>query len=416
MKKTSVFIFLLCVLTSRNLCSQFILAERVLGMRVEGLQLAKFPVALMNSQPVTISFDVNTQQPEYLRLKIIHCDRNWNPTPSSFVNNESLMSPLTQIPYEEAPAGVGHYRWTYAFQLPGFDRFEQFRFSGNYRVEIWNQYYTELLAFAKIFVAEEENDSALSIERYQLPSEVFPMNQANRISFCYAIPSEKDFNQEYIDRNFLRTVDVYTNRKILQPRRIDVDDTDPFTFVKGWTTSKLIFRVDNILPGNEYRTLDFRSVDFYPPGKTVVSIYGADVPRFFQQGKSDNDGASSIIVGSRFADYEYVQFELISTRTGKNDSVSVVGDFNAWNPSARWAMSYDSTKERYYLTALLRRGQYDYQYVQGKEWYALEGNDWRTMNVYTAFLYYRDPNLGGYDRILLSAQQKGPRQDDNDAK
>jgi hypothetical protein len=37
---------------------------------------------------------------------------------------------------------------------------------------------------------------------------------------------------------------------------------------------------------------------------------------------------------------------------------------------------------------------------------ALEGNDWRTVSVYTAMLYYHDTQYGGYDRIILCAQAK----------
>ncbi|MGE5496637.1 MAG: hypothetical protein ACM3Q2_01085, partial [Syntrophothermus sp.] len=63
----------------------------------------------------------------------------------------------------------------------------------------------------------------------------------------------------------------------------------------------------------------------------------------------------------------------------------------------------------YTLTIPLKRGIYDYQYVtaygNGSEitntdWYELEGNDWATTNVYNAFVYYSDPDKGGYDRII----------------
>jgi hypothetical protein len=46
--------------------------------------------------------------------------------------------------------------------------------------------------------------------------------------------------------------------------------------------------------------------------------------------------------------------------------------------------------------------------LNGNDWIALEGNDWRTTNVYTALLYYHDVRFGGFDRILLAAQKKSP--------
>ena len=57
----------------------------------------------------------------------------------------------------------------------------------------------------------------------------------------------------------------------------------------------------------------------------------------------------------------------------------------------------------------LKRGVYDYQYVvvngeysdvTNQDWYVLEGNDWQTTNDYNIFLWYRDLEYGGYDRII----------------
>jgi hypothetical protein len=65
--------------------------------------------------------------------------------------------------------------------------------------------------------------------------------------------------------------------------------------------------------------------------------------------------------------------------------------------------------DSYELTIELKRGIYDYQYVvvsgdyndpANQDWYALEGNDWQTTNEYNIFLWYRDQNFGGYDRII----------------
>lgn len=406
-KGGSLFI-LMIVSFSMAVHSQTIVAERVRNLRVEGTGLARFPLAHLTDSPVTISFDVDAPQPEFLRIKIIHCNRNWEPTQSHFVNDEARSIPLERIPYQEAPAGVRHYRWTYTFQLPGYPGWEHFRYSGNYRIEIWDRTFTELLAHVKIFVTEEQRDTLLSIENYQLPSMTYPWYQAHRISLLYLVPPFEERQRRSIEPLNLRTCDVYINRRIDTPYRIDRDDSNPYTFVKTWGMRRLLFRIDNILPGNEYRTLDFRNVSLYPPGQLVRSLNGADLPRMFQLGQPDHDGTSTIVSGTIAADYETVSFEL-STEYTTQDTLYVVGDFNGWKPSKHWILSYDTTLQRYTLNALLRRGCYDYQYVQNSDWYILEGNDWRTENVYTALLYYSDPMLGGYDRIIFSAQGKNQR-------
>ncbi len=388
--------------------AQEIYATRIRGLRVEGSVMAKFPLATLSAQSVTISFDTDTPQPEFFRIKVLHCDRNWKETFSTFINDPDRIIPLAQIPYTEAPPGVKHYRWTYTFQLPGFPGFEHFRYSGNYRVEIWNRALTELVAAFKMLVTEEHNNDAIDAESTNLPSESFPWNQAHRVSLLYVLPSPDERHIRSIDQNFIRAADVYVNRKIEYPRRIDFDDSDRFTSVLGWGTSRIIFRVDNILPGNEYRVFDFRDVNIYRQGAILRNISGTDVRTMFELRAEDEDGISTYLINSPFADYEHVRFELLMNQI-KNSEIYVVGDFNGWRTNTHWKMTYDTLTDRYVLHSFLRRGRYEYQYVLNDDWYFIEGNDIRTENVYTAVLYYRSQTLNGYDRIILAAQRKGVR-------
>jgi hypothetical protein len=63
----------------------------------------------------------------------------------------------------------------------------------------------------------------------------------------------------------------------------------------------------------------------------------------------------------------------------------------------------------YNKTIEIKRGAYDYQYAaadvvsnntKNENWIVLEGNFWETENLYHIFIYYHDPNYGGYDRII----------------
>jgi hypothetical protein len=129
---------------------------------------------------------------------------------------------------------------------------------------------------------------------------------------------------------------------------------------------------------------------------------GADLSRFPWQRGSDQDGSSSLVRGNRYAEYLAFQFELLSDID--SDSVFVVGDFNGWDPSNGGPMIFQDG--RYTWKTSIRRGRYDYQYVVGGDWIALEGNDWRTINRYTALVYYRDQRFGGFDRIVGVAKTR----------
>ncbi|HXG37618.1 MAG TPA: hypothetical protein VNL36_02480, partial [Bacteroidota bacterium] len=118
----------------------------------------------------------------------------------------------------------------------------------------------------------------------------------------------------------------------------------------------------------------------------------------------DNDGVANLVQDTRYADYLPFRFEFMDDARDHRDSVYVVGEFNGWSVSPTSMMQYDRAMKRFFWTTTLRRGEYDYQYVLTKDgeqdWIALEGNDWRTVNVYTALVYYRDERYGGFDRIL----------------
>lgn len=403
----SLYVFVLVI--AFTLSAQTIHSSRIKGMRVTGTFDANFPVTLLDSHPITISFDVDSVNPEYMVIKVFHCDKNWNVTQSSFVNDEFRNYTKAQIPFEVAPNGVKCYRWTYSVSIPGFVGLERFQQSGNYKFEIWNNDQTELLAEGKFFVAERFIDTVLKVYNRYLPSEISPWNQVNKAVLSFAVPQQQINEISSLYSNFVRTVDIYRNREIESPQRIDADNRNPNTFVDGYGTNNLKFSIDNLQPGNEYRRIDLSDADIYPPNEILRPRDGADLSRWLHQGTRDLNGTSTLIVGTSYADYIRFQFEFVRPEENTDEKIYVIGDFNGWMISEQWRLMYDPVIKHYKLPALLRRGAYDYEYVlNGNDRVTLEGNDWRTVNVYTALLYYSDSHYGGFDRILLAAQAKSP--------
>lgn len=212
------------------------------------------------------------------------------------------------------------------------------------------------------------------------------------------------------------------NRRLGNSYRIDAADRDPYTIVDGLGTGTREFSVANIYPGNEYRTLDLSSVTRYPNGAVVRPVGGADQLRFYWR---TGPGRRGTAILNRFtgitSDYLEVMFRLdippsdYRSLTAGGKDIYIVGPFNAWQPDRADQLVFDEGDRTYVSRQLVRRGIYDYQYVTGvydasnrtvtqQDWVALEGNDWRTSVVYTAFVYYRDPRFGGFDRIVGFAQ------------
>ncbi len=396
------------VLVSSNATAQDAGTPVITGLRINGQARVHFPVANLDSEPVVIEFDLNKSQPADLRVKFYHCDKDWNITQNPSINDPMKNSTKFPIPFTRAPIGVEHYVYHYTLLVPGFPGIEQFPYSGNHIFEIWDAEQTTLLATGKFFVVERRVPIPMTVRNRLLPSESAPLNQVNTIQVVVTVPEESITDADRLIVNYVRTTDIYRNRELGSPYRIDVDDNNPNTFVDGFGTSKLVFIVDNIQAGNEYRRLDLTNVDYYPANQLSRNRDGADLGRMFHQGSPDHDGQSTVVTGSRYADYIKFQFEL----DRESDDLSpayVVGDFNNWNPTDAWKMNYDEATQRYILQTVIRRGVYDYQYVaNGNDWRRVEGNDWRTVNEYTALVYYHDIRFGGFDRIIGITQQPSP--------
>ena len=292
-------------------CSaQMIYSEHIKSVRVNGAAKANFPIVLLDSNPATISFDVDETALENYRVKIFHCDKDWNVTQSSFINDEFRNYSTVQIPYELAPSGVRYYRRTYSFNIPGIKGLEHLPQSGNYKIELWDEDKNELLAGWKLFAVESIDDAVLTIFNRYLQSEISPLNQVNKAVLFFALPASRMADASPLYANLVKTVDIYCNREIETPSRIDIDNRNPNTFIDGIGTNNLKFMIDNLKPGNEYRRIDLSNADLFPPYEILHRRDGADISRWQWQGAQDHNGTSTVVIGNPYADYLQFQFEL----------------------------------------------------------------------------------------------------------
>jgi hypothetical protein len=109
--------------------------------------------------------------------------------------------------------------------------------------------------------------------------------------------------------------------------------------------------------------------------------------------------------GTVFPTYLNVKFEIRPDQD--YDAIFLTGAFNNWQVLPEYRM--ENIRGVFTKIITLKRGSYDYQYVAAdiingnilnEDWYIIEGNNWDTTNVYHIFLYYNDPEYGGYDRII----------------
>jgi len=383
------------VICTSELEAQF---DRVKGFRLYGRDASQLPIASLEGDRFTVEFDIFEDEPPDLYLQFVHCDKNWSPTSSLFVNDPIKRRTRFPLPFRVASDGVKYYRYQYRFVVPSDPLFPTFIHSGNYVVELRDGKNDDLLAREKVFVIERKLRPAMRISNRSLPSTINPYNEALQVEVRVQIPEIDSLTREpYIPYN-LRTVVLVRNKEIERAWRIDVDDQNPETYVEGFSLRHPTFVISDVPVGTEYRQMDLRNVTEYPEGSVLRPRLGADVSRFQQRPRGDADGGATYRQNDRYSDYVAYQFELLWD-SPPGTIVHVVGDFNGWHPDERSRMVQEGG--RFLWKTWLRRGIYDYQYlVRNGDWITLEGNDWRSVSNFTAFVYYRDPRYGGFDRIL----------------
>jgi len=359
---------------------------------------------------ITIQFDVLASDPPPLKIRFHHCNRDWRVDENSLVQDENHNTSFV-LDYRTSPNSIQHYNYRYVNRFPDAADAVRFDYSGNWAFRILDKEERTVYAEGRFIVADRIAPTRVRVVNDYLAEGSSPLNQIQRVVVDVRLPDE-------IDGYYYTTVDVYQNRKLGNPYRIDAHDRDSYTVVEGYNTGSRVFNISNIHPGNEYRILDLSNVTRYPNRALVRRVEGADQQRQYWRTGQDRNGIATL---NRFAgvnsDYLEVLFRLDLTDTDHRSvthggrEIFVVGPFNHWMPTLEDRLVYDEMEKSLVARRLLRRGIYDYQYVTGRwdavtgtvfdqDWLVLEGNDWRTSNTYHAFVYYNDPRFGGFDRIV----------------
>jgi hypothetical protein len=396
----------------------------VFGLRTYAADDEYRPPVIQQNEFVTIEFDVTTEQPPNLNIIFRHASRDWTPDRNTFVNYEPKLRSETLF-YTVAPNGVYHYTYHFKNSFPNKRNFVEFQYSGNYLYSVVDRDAgDQVIAEGRFIIAESAVPVTLKIENIYHPEFSSPLNQRNRFTVKLNAPDEYTAaDDRAIDHTGIRRVDLIKNWEIDRPLRIDADERSAESFVEFSTMPSKVFTRRDGAPGNEYRRLDISSPQFYPNNLPVIVRDQPDVSRFQWQGKPDANGSSKLNAFTG-ANSDYLELEMrlrLAQRPAKR--IYVTGAFTDWKVLPEYEMVLDSTDGLYRSRFWIRRGVYDYQYVLGEQsengtvvsqdWLALEGNDWRTINRYTALVYYQDRRFGGFDRVVGFARGRNPGTSEN---
>ena len=402
MNYKNLFLILLCLSPASFTLSQEV---ELKSLRVYSDQdETSLPVIVQSeNNNIAIEFDLESEFIPNLNIVFRFCDKDWNPTDNIFLLNIGKNIAYF-LDLKTLPTTVEKARYHFRGEFPGGYEDVEFPFSGK-----WMFYITEsddstkVYGSGKFYVIQDDVALHVNVKREQLEDKVyFPSDLAKifNITAVFNIPDE-------MFPAFVDHLEIVENHKIHQPVIVDRDfNTNKRQYY--WDGNrKFSFTARDIYPGNEYRQVDLRDINVFNSKNVKAQFDGIEYSRFFKKAPKDLNGGSILTnYKNEFATYLNVTFSIRPPDEIFGD-IFLTGTFNNWQLLPDYEMTDDYGL--YTKTIELKRGIYDYQYVvadvinntiKNDDWLVLEGNTWDTSNVYHVFLYYKDPNYGGYDRII----------------
>jgi len=362
---------------------------------------------------LTIQADLIADAPPTLSLELTHCDQNWVPTRSVFIQDQAKLR-AGDVQIYVPPYGADGYDYSATVTFPSETNNVEIRYSGNYLARLVDAFNPDnIVAEFRFFAVEPTAGVELEMisdffesawtekvqEGLRARVEVMPPTDLFSSGFqaIHLIESGK-WSQPFIASEF----------ESREPRdRGEVRST--------WSDGyggKVIAEFRNIPSGNEHRILDLTDRMNFPPGDGVYSTRLSDQPRFANFSEHDNDGMARYdFVPPEDQDYVYFEFRLDIEGERIYDDMAVVGTFNNWTPTWDWRLVYDPDSRRYLARGWISRAVHEYEYVSGKwnvdtglleraEATLLEGNSVYASQTWYALAYYRNQTANAYDRIV----------------
>ena len=357
------------------------------------------PIVNLNEK-LYLEFDVLNNLEEDFYYTIEHFDYDW--TPSQLMKTEYLsgMDNLRIVNYINSFNTYQIYSH-YELEIPNSQT--RLKVSGNYIIKIYDDY-DDLVFSRKFMVMESKANIGVQVRRSR---NVSLINETQSVDFIISPRGDNFINPiETIKTIVVQNNNLKTALYSLKPQ-----------YILG---NELVYRsIDESLfwGGNEYlffENKDVRSANLGVQYIDLQELYHGylftDIERYRQKYtyNPDINGGYKVNVLDRNepkieADYTYIHFSLMCEEL-KNSSVYVYGGFNNFSTNYENKMTYNSKRNVYETTLLMKQGFYNYKYVvldsdKNLNEGAISGNFDETENNFKVIAYYRD--LGArYDRLI----------------
>jgi hypothetical protein len=365
-----------------------------------------YPIMELNSpDQVTLSFDDLTDEIRNYSYSLIHCDANWIPTAIS--EQEYLEGFSSNQIYDYALSFNTYVSYVhYNLNIPNDD--VRLLISGNYIVKILEDNDENKVIMTKRFVIVE---SQVKLDAKVIRPLTEPyLDSGHEIIFSI-----------FYDK--LDIIDPVTEIqvRVSQNNRSDLvlNDLKPLIIRQGMLEYSA--HRNNILPGgNEYRSFEMKNLKYQSGAVKNIEFINPYYHIELMPDKPRNKGAyfyNEDINGRYFidiagsgkkntdADYVFVHFTLLEDTPLSDGQVYVFGALTNWSIGNYNKMEYNSERNSYEASLLLKQGYYNYEYVFVSDKthvidpFDIEGSYYEAENDYLIYVYYRPPNAR-YDRLV----------------
>ncbi len=404
MKKT-YFLILTAIILNPAAFSQSINGFEVKSLNAYTTDNQTSLPVLNGGNKLVIEFDVQGDFIPNMNVVFRFCDYGWTPTKNLFLLNQQY-STAYFLDFEELPIMVVddaryHHKSTYPDERDQIN----FPFAGKWRFYLTDTQDSSIVyATGKFYVVKNDINIGVKLKRDELEDKSYwPVELAKSINITTDFYLTNEFYPSFVDR-----MEIIDNQKIYDPIVIDRNINTLFRFYKWDANRSFTFTARDIPAGNEFRQVDLRNHSLYSSKNVKAQLDGLEYSRFFLNplNKDLNGGKIYSDPQDEYSTYLNVTFSIRPPEEIYND-IFLVGAFNDWKLLLDYKLK--ETGGVHSITIPLKRGIYDYQYVvadvvnseiANPDWLVLEGNTWLNSKEYDVFLYYKEQDQGGYERII----------------
>ena len=352
------------------------------------------PAAISIDQdiPLLLSFDQLTTDYDDFKVKIIHCNFDWQ---KSLLSENEYLFTFNEFPIRDYEFSFNtRTAYThYTFSVP------KVKLPGNYLLVVYRGNNTNDLVLSERFIVFGQ---AVGIApEVTVSTDIAKRNMNQQVSFLINYSKIEILNPLEDIKVVIRQNERWDNA-IFTLKPTFVDDTRHILEYQHFNLE------NNFLGGNEFRFFDLRTINY--SGQNVSGIKKAPtrLDAFLSKDKDRgaevyglfNDINGDFVINnlessppSISSDYVNVHFFLETEKKLPQD-VYIGGELANWNFTNKNRMSYDEELGGYTGTLFLKQGWYNYiYYVLENEVnpYILEGSHFETENQYEFIVYFRPP-------------------------